>query len=40
MNVFVVIGALLLIGVLIGYIIMTRREISQLPPLKKPLPKK
>lgn len=40
MNPFVVIGAFLLIGVVAGYIIITRREIAAMPPLKKPSPKK
>ncbi len=40
MNPFVVVGALLLIGVLAGYIVITRREIGGMPPLKKPLQKK
>lgn len=34
MNPFVLAGALLLIGVLVGYAIITRREIAKLPPLE------
>ncbi|MGH2592747.1 MAG: hypothetical protein ACRDGG_04480 [Anaerolineae bacterium] len=35
MNPFVLAGAALLIGVLVGYVIVTRREIANLPPLEK-----
>jgi len=34
MNVFVVAGAVLLILVLVGYVVSTRREIAGLPPLE------
>ena len=34
MNVFVVIGAVLLFAVLLGYVVLTRREIARLPPLE------
>jgi len=40
MNLFIVIGALLLVGVLAGYIILTRREIASLPPLERKSPDK
>jgi hypothetical protein len=36
MNLFVIAGAVLLVGVLAGYIVITRREIARLPPLEKP----
>ena len=35
MNPFVVAGAVLLVGVLIAYMVITRREIANLPPLEK-----
>ena len=35
MNVFVAAGAVLLIVVLAGYVVITRREIARLPPLEK-----
>ncbi len=38
MNPFVVAGAVLLVGVLVGYVIITRREIARLPPLETKLP--
>jgi len=34
-NPFVVAGAVLLIAVLAGYVVITRREIARLPPLEK-----
>ena len=34
MNIFVIAGAVLLILVLAGYIVSTRREIARLPPLE------
>ncbi len=33
MNPFVIAGAVLLIAVLAGYVVLTRREIARLPPL-------
>ena len=40
MNAFVIAGAMLLIGVLAGYVILTRREIARLPPLEGKSPDK
>ncbi len=41
MNPFVIAGAVLLIAVLAGYVVLTRREIARLPPLEgKPPDKK
>ncbi len=34
MNPFVLGGAVLLVGVIVGYAIITRREIARLPPLE------
>ena len=34
MNPFVIAGAVLLVGVLVGYVVVTRREIAKLPPLE------
>jgi len=34
MNPFVIAGAVLLVSVLVGYVIITRREIANLPPLE------
>jgi len=34
-NPFVIAGAVALVAVLAGYVVMTRREIAQLPPLEK-----
>ena len=34
MNPFVIAGAALLVSVLVGYVIITRREIARLPPLE------
>jgi len=35
MNIFVILGAVLLVSVLVGYFVITRREIAKLPPLEK-----
>ena len=35
MNLFVIGGAILLVGVLVGYAVIMRREIARLPPLEK-----
>ena len=40
MNPFVIAGAVVLVGVLVGYAIITRREIAQLPPLEAKPPNK
>jgi len=34
-NIFVIAGAVLLILVLAGYVVSTRREIARLPPLER-----
>lgn len=38
MNPFVIAGAVVLVGALVGYAIITRREIAQLPPLENKPP--
>ena len=38
MNPFVVAGAVLLVGVLVAYVVITRREIAKLPPLETKSP--